>query len=383
MYNIEIYNGHIWLIADKVESKDDEKMFSLEVEQEEFSTHKKYWSSTEARTFLRNSFYDPLRSRVSIKVYEGDVLLQTHEVSFGGKNIVFSFPTDIHNGGLGDTFTILNALRRFKEIHGCNILVHTMQLNELLSELTDDFIFVDIVQTQDISLVENRYILSSNSQVITNVDYHFNLHFSLDVDEYRVISLADGWMKKLNISAHDILKPTIKELSPIEESIPKPYICFSEFASMISKHWHNENGWQSVVDHFTNKGYTMVSISSEKTNLNNVYDLSGDSYSLLHKFRTLKDCEFYIGLDSGISWMANFLGKYCYVIHGSTPEELVFQDNVTRIGLSSDDYCRSCHNDTSVLWDKPLLNTCFYRKDFECTRLLTSDMVINKIEGNM
>ena len=81
--------------------------------------------------------------------------------------------------------------------------------------------------------------------------------------------------------------------------------------------------------------------------------------------------------------MANFLGKYCYVIHGSTPEELVFQDNVTRIGLSSDDYCRSCHNDTSVLWDKPLLNTCFYRKDFECTRLLTSDMVINKIEGNM
>ena len=178
MYNIEIYNGHIWLIADKVESKDDEKMFSLEVEQEEFSTHKKYWSSTEARTFFRNSFYDPLRSRVSIKVYEGDVLLQTHEVSFGGKNIVFSFPTDIHNGGLGDTFTILNVLRRFKEIHGCNILVHTMQLNELLSELTDDFIFVDIVQTQDISLVENRYILSSNSQVITNVDYHFNLHFS-------------------------------------------------------------------------------------------------------------------------------------------------------------------------------------------------------------
>ena len=264
-------------------------------------------------------------------------------------------------------------------------LVHTKQLNELLSELTDDFTFIDIIESREFeesSLVDYEY--KSVDETVVDVDYHFSLHhLGLSENDIRKLTYTDRYIQKLGLQSVDILQPTLKEIPSIEENIPKPYICFSEFASMTSKYWYYENGWQNVVDHFTNKGYTMVAISSEKTNLSNVYDLTGDSYSLIHKFGTLKDCEFFIGLDSGISWMANLLGKYCYIIHGATKEELAFQDNVTRIGISTDEYCRSCHNDISVLWDKTLLDTCFFRKDFECTKLLTSETVINMIESVM
>lgn len=381
MYNIKIYNNNIWVIADKVESEADEKMFSMVIEGKDFTTHKRYWSSCVYRTYLSNPLYDLMYDKVTIKVYEQDVLIVTHEVSFEGKNIVFSIPSP----NLGDTFIALSAIKKFKEVNGCNdVYIYTEQLeNEVLEKITDDFIFIEIGESTEINLSENVYLSSLGEDLSSIIDYHFNVDFLFNDNLIRSLPHSNKWLKALGITTEQSAKLTIKEIPSIEESIPKPYICFSEFASMVIKHWHYENGWQDVVNHFVDRGYTMVAISSEKTNLSNVYDLTGNSYSILHRFGTIKDCEFYIGLDSGISWAANLLDKHCYIIHGATSEEFAFQDNATRIGLSSENYCRGCYDDNSIFWGATLFHTCFFRKDFECTRLLTSEVVINMIESIM
>jgi len=252
-------------------------------------------------------------------------------------------------------------------------------MNDFFNSITDELSFITIIPHAK-EYEDTLYLSEDGNDFISNIDYHFTTWVDHGNNTIRRKPYTQRWLDLLGISDNHLLKPTLKEIPDIEESIPRPYICFSEFASMVSKQWHHENGWQELVDYFVGRGYTMVSISQEKSNLSNTFDLSGESYSFLHRLGTLKNSDFYVGLDSGLSWMANFIDKYCFLIVGSVEEEFSFQDNVTRIGLSADNYCRGCLEDTNILRNYELQAGCFYRKDFECTRLITPEMVINKIE---
>ena len=369
-------------MADLVPDDEEERLFALEIEGSKFSTKKQFWSSKKDKTYLASArMFDLLREQVTVKSYENGVLYETHEVSFTNKNVAFSILNDIHSGGFGDVFNIVSIIRRFKEVHGCkNVFIHTHKMNDFFNSIIeDDLTFITI--TPHIKRYEDNLYLTDNNEVISDIDYHFTTGLEHGSNTIRRIHYSQRWLDLLGISDYQRLKPTLKEIPDIEEDIPKPYICFSEYASMVSKHWHYENGWQELVDYFVSKGYTMVPISYENSNLSNIFDLSGDSYSHLHRLSTLKNSEFFIGLDSGLSCMANFIDKYCFLIVGSVEEEFSFQDHVTRIGLSSDDYCRGCLEDVNILRSYEIQAGCFYRKDFECTRLLSSEMVINIIEG--
>lgn len=378
MSEISIYNGRIYLKMDKCPSDEDEKLFALEIISDSLTTKKKFWTNKVDESFLWNSLYNPLTEKVKINAYENDVIVETHNVSLQEKNIAFTIPYGIHYGGFGDTFSIMNCLRRFKEVNNCNIFISTGEMNDFFSSITDDFTFIQIIKN-DKHQNNNLYLYGDNT-AINNIDYHFEVWVEHSDSVVRRTHYYQRWLDFLGIPNEQPLKPTLKEIPPISENIPKPYICFSEFASMPSKMWHYENGWQELVDYFVDKGYTMVSISFENSSLSNIVDLSGDEYSFLHRLSTLKDSEFYIGMDSGLSWMANFIDKHCCLIYGSSEEEFSFQDNVTKIGLSEDDYCRGCLEDVTVLRSWENMATCFYRKSFECTRLLTTEIVITKIE---
>ena len=382
MYKISIYNGRIQLSTELLPENEDPKLFALEIISDKLSTKKKSWTSStgDRGSFLWNTLHNVLSEKVKINVYENDALIETHDVSFQGKNIAFTIPHGIHNGGFGDTFTILNCLRRFKEVNDCNIFISTGEMNEFLSSITDDFTFIQIIKHAD-EHNDNLYLYGDST--IVDVDYHFEVWVEHSDNETRRTHYYQRWLNFLGIPNEKPLKLTLKEFPAIDETIPKPYICFSEFASMPSKMWHYENGWQSLVDYFVGKGYTMVSISYENTNLSNVVNFSGSGYSFTHRLSTLKDSEFFIGMDSGLSWMANLIDKHCCLIYGSSEEEFSFQDNVTQIGLSSESHCRGCLEDNSILRNWHNIANCFYKKDFECTRLLTTEMVINKIEENI
>jgi autotransporter strand-loop-strand O-heptosyltransferase len=98
------------------------------------------------------------------------------------------------------------------------------------------------------------------------------------------------------------------------------YVCISTASTSGCKHWH---GWQEVVDYLNSKGYKVVVIQKEPLDymdlkpLNNVI-FPNTAEKIEEAMAWLYNCEFYIGLSSGVSWLANALGKEVVMISGFT-----------------------------------------------------------------
>ena len=138
--------------------------------------------------------------------------------------------------------------------------------------------------------------------------------------------------------ASDILGLEYKEIRPIIDTSevytasvkrPKRYVCISEFSTAQCKFWNNPTGWQQLVDKIVAAGYNVVAISKEKTNLKNVIDATGNHIDITKG--TLLGCEFFIGLASGLAWLAWALGKKVVMISGFSEPFEEFQSNNIRI----------------------------------------------------
>jgi autotransporter strand-loop-strand O-heptosyltransferase len=89
--------------------------------------------------------------------------------------------------------------------------------------------------------------------------------------------------------------------------------------------------------------------------------------------------EFFIGLSSGLSWLAWAINKHVVMISNFTEEDHEFTTNCTRIVNKS--VCNSCWNNTNVKFDKGDWNWCPEHKIHQdILSSITSQMVIDKIQ---
>ena len=92
--------------------------------------------------------------------------------------------------------------------------------------------------------------------------------------------------------------------------------------------------------------------------------------------------EFFVGLSSGLSWLAWALNKQVVLISNMTNKEHEFQSNCIRIVNES--VCNSCWVDPQFQFDKGDWYWCPRHKgtdrQFECTKSITSKMVIDKLK---
>jgi ADP-heptose:LPS heptosyltransferase len=94
------------------------------------------------------------------------------------------------------------------------------------------------------------------------------------------------------------------------------------------KTWHGD--WQKVVDNLVEKGYEVHVISKEQNKLKNVIDKSGN-YPIEQRIQDLASSAYFIGVSSGLTWLAHSLGCHVFLISDFTPKNHEFSDNVTRI----------------------------------------------------
>tara|TARA_Y100001963_G_C6743308_1_gene430171 strand:- start:44 stop:1150 length:1107 start_codon:yes stop_codon:yes gene_type:complete len=364
MPNIKYIDDKIEIFLDKVDSIEDEKMFAMSIlymNNGDIQENRKYaWSSSEEEKSVWTNRYNLFSGIVeNVRVLEEDQIILDEKINFEGKNVVVEF----HSRNLGDTIALMHVMNRFKSDNNCNMFLnpHNKEWDSFLFEITDD--------------IKNITSISKDQ-----IDYSQKFSFKFGETRTREMSLYENYQDFLNVN--EPLKITIKEIPDIEENIPKPYICFSEFASNSNKEWKYEGGWQQVIDHFTDSGYTMVNISKEESNLTNCLNLTGEDRDLMHRLGTIKDSEFCIFLDTGLSWVANLIDKHCFLIKSVYSDKFSFQDHQTPISLNSDSYCRGCWDNNNYFWDS-VTKECFTRKDFECSRLITPEMVINTIETKL
>lgn len=155
----------------------------------------------------------------------------------------------------------------------------------------------------------------------------------------------------------------------------KKYICISEYASSRNKQWLYPYGWQIVVNYLKSMGYDILVISKEKTCLYNVIDKTGNM-SILERVAQLRNCEFFIGVSSGLSWLSWALNKKTIMISGLTKP---YNEFYTDYRIINKNVCYGCFNrdDLDHSLECPVFE--YSNKKLECSHRITPEMVIETI----
>ena len=247
-----------------------------------------------------------------------DNILFTTKFDVKGKTVFIK----IDAYALGDTIAWIPFVEEFRLERECNVICSTFH-NKILAEAYPNILFAD-PNTQIQNVYAQYYIGASNDGNI----------------KYSPIISDENPLQK---TASEILGMPYKEIRPdltpvikheAKPNIDKKYVCISEFGSTDKKMWKEGlDGWQIIVDYLNDNGFDVLVISKEKTELQNVINVTGD-ISLIDRMVDLYYCEFFIGVSSGLAWLAWSLGKHVVMISDVTPSDHEFYTDCTRINAN-------------------------------------------------
>ena len=307
--------------------------------------------------------------RARIEVWSGTETILSHDFDCQGKEVCIQLPV----GTIGDTMGWFPYAVKFGELHGCKLTVVMAEfLIPLFAKAYPDINF--IVQE---AVKPERYYAT----------YNIGLFFD---DEDRVFQPADFRLVGLHRTAGYILGVDPKEVPPklvIEDDsrpIAEPYVCIAVQSTTQAKYWNSPTGWREVVAFLKDAGYRVICIDRAATHGQGIIwnhipygaeDQTGDR-PLTERARWLKHCDFFVGLSSGLSWLAWAAGAKVVMISGFTAAVNEFDTPYRVINYHA---CNSCWNDPRLRFDHKDFLWCPRHKDtprqFECTRLITAEQV--------
>jgi autotransporter strand-loop-strand O-heptosyltransferase len=258
---------------------------------------------------------------------------------------------------VGDNICWMPYVEEYRRITGKTVLVSTF-FNELFAPVYPKLIFVE----------PNNYIHNIEKIYIgVKVDSLGNERRSLK--NWQEIPLQQVPCELLGLKYKPI-KPKV-QCSGVEIPYDK-YICITEHTTRKNKYWYYKNGWQNVVDYLRMIGYQVVVCSKEPTTLKNIIDRTGN-HDLRNRAKLLKEAEMLISPSTGLAWMAHAVGTPVVMISGSTKRWHEFEcyraENL--------EVCNGCINNSENKFNDKL--DCPENKNYECSREVTSDMVIEQI----
>lgn len=281
-----------------------------------------------------------------------------------GQRVMISF----ESSSLGDTLAWLPYCDEFQKKHDCVLFVSTFK----------NFLFD--LQYPNINFIKP-------AEVVQNLYAKYDLGWFYDNQKEPVLpNTIPLQQTATNILGLDFfeLKPKLNFIPKVNvASIDKPYVCIAPDSTAGCKEWSVEN-WQYVVDWLISENYDVVNVSlNSRYSLENVFvpsDLSLDvTKQLIHY------SEFFIGLSSGLSWLAWALDKHVYMIANFTNKEHEFQSDCTR--FVNWDGCHGCWNNKNFKFDKGDWEWCpinkGYDTQFECQKNITPNFVCYKINDNV
>ena len=172
----------------------------------------------------------------------------------------------------------------------------------------------------------------------------------------------------------------------IERPIEEPYVCIAAQASHLGKCWLYPGGWDTVVAYLKNLGYRVFCIDQYREVTEGDYvvrmpeaaeDMTGD-HSLMERIAILGYADFFIGLPSGLSWLADACGIKTIIISGFTMPYSEFPAQGRVINRL---VCHGCYNDPEADWKRQgCPRHSGTDREYECTRKITPAQVIRAID---
>lgn len=307
--------------------------------------------------------------RFRIDVWQQGERLFDHEYAAEGQRVLINFPI----GTLGDTIGWFPYAVRFRDRHKCRLTCAMAErLIPLFSATHPDIEFVTHEQVEP-----QRYYAT----------YCIGLFFD---DKDCVFQPCDFRHVGLHRTAGYILGVDPAEAAPrialADETRPvaEPYVCIAVQSTTQSKCWNNPLGWREVVRFLKEAGYRVVCIDQKPVHgdklvwnhiPHGVEDETGDR-PLLERARWLRHAEFFVGLSSGLAWLAWAVGTPVVMISGFTHPSNEFATPYRVINYHA---CNSCWNDPRHRFDHHDFLWCPRHagtpRQFECTRLITAEQV--------
>ena len=227
---------------------------------------------------------------------------------------------------LGDNLAWMPYINEFRKKHNCDVICSTFY-NEFFIKAYPEILFVN-PNTEIENVYAQFYIGAADGP---------NLNYTPVVaNEVPLQSVASSI---LGLEYKEVI-PNIS-FNQRPNNIEGKYVCLSEWARHEKKMWRDPNGWQNVVDYFNSIGYKVVVISREPTKLTGIIDRTGDG-QLNERINDLFYCEMYLGVSSGLAWLAWAVQKQVVMVSDFTPKWHEFstknlrfcKNNLTKVDYS-------------------------------------------------
>ena len=175
-----------------------------------------------------------------------------------------------------------------------------------------------------------------------------------------------------------------------ERQIKEKYVVVAAQASSQCKYWNNPFGWREVVEHLKKQGYRVLCIDRAAEygvgyTWNRIpfgtENFTGD-LPLQERINLIKDADMFIGLSSGLSWLAWCCKVPVVLISGFTDPVNEFY---TPYRINNPVVCHGCWHDGKVEFDHFDFFWCPRKTNindkFECTKMISSKQVIRAIDS--
>lgn len=315
--------------------------------------------------------------RWRIKVYERwhEKAFFEHTMDLKDKAVLIKCPV----GTIGDIVAWMTYIDRFQRKHDCKLEV-TMQgkMAELFENQYPNILFTHLPGE---AKTKSPY-----------ASYRMGLFFGGDLNyqplDFRTVGL--------HTTAGYILGVDTKEEAPkvklgSERKIKEKYVCIACKGSAQNKYWNNREGWETVIAYLKELGYRVLCIDKNRTDGQDFIwnrmpfgceDFTGN-IPLQKRISLLEHADFFIGLASGLSWLAWCCHIPVIMISGfSAP----WHEFYTPYRVWNPTVCNSCWNDTKIEFERKYLWCPRHQgtnRQFECTRFITAKMVIQHINQLM
>jgi autotransporter strand-loop-strand O-heptosyltransferase len=266
---------------------------------------------------------------------------------------------------LGDTLAWFPFVEEFRKIHNCKVICSTFW-NELFKKNYPEITFV-----APGSQVNDLYTM-------IEVGWFSNTDRLKNKRDPRLCSLQEIATDGLGLPYKEIIPDIL--IKNEKRKIKEKYVCIATASTAQAKYWNNPTGWQDTIDYLISLGYKVVLTQTEDSDLKNVIRMSGKD--IQDTINYLLHCDFFVGISSGVSWLAWALRKPVILISGFTKPLTEFKTNVYRI--INENVCNGCMNDDAHVFDKGDWNWCPRLKNtnrqFECSKTITFENVKSAID---
>ena len=315
-------------------------------------------------TELTSGMYSKLNrcyyTKWKTKLLVNDVTFE-HEFNLENGRVFIVF----ESSSLGDTLAWIPYCEEFRKKHNCHVVVSSF-MNSMFEDQYPEIEFVD------------RGVVVPN----INALYRFGWFYDKDKEpqEPNTIPLQKAATNILGLDFTEI-RPKLS-FTPGKRPIDEKYITIGMSTTAGCKEWSHPNGWQTLINYLNDIGYKVAVIQKESfSGIENVLDWTGDK-PLQERMRQIYHSEFYIGLGSGLSWLAWSVNKHVVMISNFSEDGHEFTDNTTRI--TNPLVCNGCWNNPNFKFDKGDWYWCPVHKgtdrQFECHKSITPEMVITQIQ---